>query len=94
MEELAANDTCVAPVLSIPEVVENEHWRARGVFMQAEHPEDGRFDQVSPILAGGHRDHPVHSVRVDDATDTRALLAEAGLSEGEVDKLLEEGAVE
>jgi len=93
-DELAANDTCVAPVLSIPEVVQNDHWRARGVFMQAEHPQEGRFDQVSPILAGGHRDHPVHPVRVDDSTDTRVLLGEAGLSEDEIGKLLEEGAVE
>lgn len=93
-EELAANDTCVAPVLSIPEVVRNEHWRARGVFMEAEHPEEGRFEQVSPILAGGVRDHPVHTVRVDDETDTERLLAEAGMSQDAIAKLFEEGAVE
>jgi alpha-methylacyl-CoA racemase len=93
-EALAGNDTCVAPVLTIPEVVRNEHWRARGVFMQAEHPEDGVFDQVAPILAGGVRAHPKHTVRVGDETDTRALLAEAGLGGDEISKLLEEGAVE
>jgi alpha-methylacyl-CoA racemase len=93
-EALAGNDTCVAPVLTIPEVVQNEHWRARGVFMQAEHPEDGVFDQVAPILAGGVRAHAKHMVRPGDETDTRRLLAEAGLGEDEISKLLAEGAVE
>ena len=93
-EALSANDTCVAPVLSIPEVVENEHWRARGVFMQAEHEEHGTFDQVSPVLAGGVREQPKHAVRTGDDTDSRKLLAEAGLGEDEISKLLEEGAVE
>jgi alpha-methylacyl-CoA racemase len=93
-EALAGNDTCVAPVLTIPEVVQNEHWRARGVFMQAEHPEDGVFDQVAPVLAGGVRAHAKHMVRPGDETDTRRLLAEAGLGEDEISKLLAEGAVE
>ena len=93
-EALAGHDTCVAPVLSIPEVVENEHWRARGVFMQAEHPEEGVFDQVAPVLAGGVRSHPRHTVRVGDDTDTRALLSEAGLGEREIAQLFDEGAVE
>jgi alpha-methylacyl-CoA racemase len=33
--ELAPNDTCVAPVLTIPEVVREPHWRERGLFMEA-----------------------------------------------------------
>ncbi|HKK51381.1 MAG TPA: CaiB/BaiF CoA-transferase family protein, partial [Myxococcota bacterium] len=39
--ELAPNDTCVAPVLTIPEVVQDPHWRARDVFMEAELAERG-----------------------------------------------------
>jgi len=93
-EALAPNDTCVAPVLSIPEVVENEHWRARSVFMQAEHEERGVFDQVSPVLAGGIRAHPLHRVREGEGTDAQQLLTEAGLSPGEISKLLEEGSIE
>jgi alpha-methylacyl-CoA racemase len=93
-EELADADTCVAPVLSIPEVVEHPHWRARGVFMQAEHEERGVFDQVSPVLAGGVRAHPLHHVRTGDGTDTERLLVDAGLSADAVAKLFEQGAVE
>ncbi len=93
-QELAANDTCVAPVLSIPEVVAHPHWRERGVFMQAEHEEHGVFDQVSPVLAGGVRQQPMHHVRTGNDTDSESLLAEAGLSASEISKLLEDGAVE
>ena len=92
--ELADADTCVAPVLSIPVVVEHPHWRARGVFMQAEHEERGVFDQVSPVLAGGVRAHPLHQVRAGDETDTERLLVDAGLSADAVAKLFEQGAVE
>ena len=59
--ELAPNDTCVAPVLTIPEVVAEPHWRARGLFMQAEHEKRGVFEQLSPVLAGAVREHPQHT---------------------------------
>ncbi len=92
--ELAPNDTCVAPVLTIPEVVGEPHWRERGVFMQAEHEERGVFDQVSPVLAGGIRDQPRHRVRPPDETDSERLLAEAGLDSQRIAKLMSEGVVE
>ncbi|MFO0687800.1 MAG: CaiB/BaiF CoA-transferase family protein [Myxococcota bacterium] len=92
--ELAANDTCVAPVLTIPEVVQEPHWRARGLFMEAEHEKRGVFEQLSPVLAGAVRAHPKHTVRTGDDTDSEALLALAGLSREAIAKLLAEGAVE
>lgn len=92
--ELAAHDTCVAPVLTIPEVVREPHWRARGVFMEAEHAERGIFEQVSPILAGGHRDHLRHHVRTDDGTDSERLLTRSGFSLTEISQLIEAGSVE
>lgn len=92
--ELAPNDTCVAPVLTIPELVEEPHWRARGVFMEAVHPERGVFEQVAPILAGGLRDQPRHEVRPAEETASRALLTQAGLDAAEIDELFAEGAVE
>ena len=92
--ELAPNDTCVAPVLTIPEVVEDPHWRARGVFMEADCEGRGVFEQVSPILAGGVRAHARHRVRAGSETDSVDLLALAGYSEAEVETLMGEGAVE
>ena len=92
--ELAPNDTCVAPVLTIPEVTAEPHWRARGLFMQAEHEKRGVFEQLSPVLAGAVRSHPKHTVRAGDDTDSEALLGLAGLRSDEIARLLSEGAVE
>jgi alpha-methylacyl-CoA racemase len=94
VDNLASNDTCVAPVLTIPEVTEDAHWRAREVFSEAEHPERGVFEQVSPILAGGIRAHPRHQVRTGDDTDSARLLEQSGFSRAEISKLIEDGAVE
>jgi alpha-methylacyl-CoA racemase len=49
--ELAAKDTCVAPVLSIAEVATDRHHLARGSFAIVRR--DGAdFRQVGPVLAG------------------------------------------
>jgi len=92
--ELAPNDTCVAPVLTIPEVVEDAHWRARDLFMEAEFPERGVFEQVAPVLAGGIRKQPRHAVQPPDQTNTEDLLAEVGFGADEVAKLQSEGVIE
>lgn len=52
VRELAPADTCVAPVLSIPEVVREPHFKARGAIREAVHPQHGRFRQLGPVLAG------------------------------------------
>ena len=93
-EALAANDTCVAPVLTIPEVTRTPHWRERGVFMEAEHAERGVFEQVAPVLAGGVRGQARHAVRDANETDSRSILDEAGFSADEIEKLMAEGAIE
>jgi alpha-methylacyl-CoA racemase len=50
--ELAPADTCVAPVLSVPEVVSDEHFAARHAFVWATDAEHGDFRQVGWVLAG------------------------------------------
>jgi alpha-methylacyl-CoA racemase len=94
VRELAPNDTCVAPVHTIPELVEEPHWRRRGVFMQAEHPEHGRFDQLAPVLAGGVRKQPLHRVRPADETDSDEVFGGLGFAADEIEKLRADGAVE
>jgi len=93
-DELAPNDTCVAPVLSIPEVTKQPHLRARGTFMQARHPEEGAFEQTAPLLAGGLRAQPETVVRPPFETDTERVLAEAGLDPARIASLMQSGAVE
>jgi alpha-methylacyl-CoA racemase len=52
--ELGPADTCVAPVLSVPELVEDEQYAARNAFVEASHPERRSFRQVGYVLAGTH----------------------------------------
>jgi len=92
--ELAPNNACVAPVLTIPELTEYEHLRARGVFMQAEHPESGPFRQVGPILAGGVRRQPTHRVADPEVTETRAILEKRGIAPDRMEELLTSGVIE
>jgi alpha-methylacyl-CoA racemase len=50
--ELAPADTCVAPVLSVPEVVADEQFHARNAFVWTTDDEHGDFRQVGWVLAG------------------------------------------
>jgi alpha-methylacyl-CoA racemase len=91
--ELAPADTCVSPVNSIREVVADPQYAARGAFVEAEHPEHGRFRQVGPVLAGGDRSGAPYAVREPDVSDADELLAAAGLDASERKALLAEGVV-
>ena len=91
---LCGNDTCVAPVLSIVEVTANAHLRSRHAFMQAQHPERGRFEQLGPVLAGGERRQPLHEVAAPGWTDSESVLAAAGFSATEIAGLRAGGIIE
>jgi alpha-methylacyl-CoA racemase len=92
--ELAPADTCVAPVQSIEELVHDPQFLARRAFVEAKHESRGGFRQVGPVLAGGDREQPPHTVREDEASDTEALLLRAGLSASQIEALRSEGVVE
>jgi alpha-methylacyl-CoA racemase len=91
--ELGPADTCVAPVLSVPEVVDDPHFEARHAFARARHAERGTFRQVGAVLAGTTRVTDDYQVRHPLVTDADELLAGAGLTDGERLALLEQGAV-
>lgn len=91
---LAPSDTCVAPVYTLPELVDDPHFVSRDVFMDALHPREGRFRQIGPVLAGSDRGQGVHRVRPQDETDTDALLAGVGMRNREIDELRDQGVVE
>jgi alpha-methylacyl-CoA racemase len=93
-ELLAAENTCVAPVLSVAEVVEDKHLQVRNSFMQANHPEDGAFAQLGPVLAGCDRNQHVHQVAAAGVTDTDRILGVAGFSDGEIAQLKSSGSIE
>ena len=91
---LAGADTCVAPVLSVPEVCADPHLRARGDFVTAVHPERGEFEQLAPTLAGCERTPPLHAVRPAAHIDTDDILRAAALSVDEIATLRAEGCIE
>jgi alpha-methylacyl-CoA racemase len=91
--ELAPKDTCVAPVLSIAEVAEDPHLRARSAFVQASHPDHGVFEQVGPVIAGSASVEEPYSLPGADASDAENLLQAAGVSQEEIEALVAAGVV-
>jgi alpha-methylacyl-CoA racemase len=92
--ELASANTCVSPVYSIPELVQDPHFLARKVFLEAKHAEHGSFRQLGPVMAGGEREQPTHQVPPGSHTDTDALLQAVGMSKRDVEALRSAGVVE
>jgi alpha-methylacyl-CoA racemase len=95
---LAGEDTCVTPVLSVEELVDDEQFAARGAIVDAvTAPSDGaeptRFRQVGPVLAG----MPPAACPVvagdPTRTDTDRLLQDAGLTPGHISELRDKGVV-
>ena len=91
--DLGPNNTCVAPVSSIEEVVADEQFRARKVFVEAKHDERGRFELLGPVLAGGIREKKMHRVRDAAVTDSIDLLRDAGIPAEEIEKMRSSGIV-
>jgi crotonobetainyl-CoA:carnitine CoA-transferase CaiB-like acyl-CoA transferase len=83
----------VAPVQSIAEVVRDPQFQARGAFGEALHPERGRIRQLAPALAGMPRPAEPPRLPQPGATETDALLADAGYAPSEIERLRASGAV-
>ena len=93
VELLAPADTCMAPVLSVPEVVDDPQFAARGAFVDADHPALGRFRQVGPVLAGMAPPKRPYVLRDADVTDVEELLAAAGVDDQAREELVAAGVV-
>ena len=91
--QLSPADTCVAPVLSVPEVVADEQFVARGDYVHARHAEHGDFRQVGPVFAGMEPASTPYEARDATVTDTDALLTDAGFSADELTKLHDAGVI-
>lgn len=90
---LSPRDTCVSPALSVPEVVDDSHFTARGIIGEVDHPVHGSFRQLMPTLAGTVRPSGVQRLPDPQHTDTDRLLADAGFSTHESAQLREMGVV-
>ena len=91
--QLSPADTCVAPVLTVPEIVADEQFLARDDFSDARDARAGDFRQVGPVFAGMTRSSEPYESRDMTVTDTDELLRAAGLADDELAKLRESGAI-
>ena len=91
--ELGPANTCVSAVATVPELVHDEHYRARQVIVTAERPGHESFEQSGFVLAGMDRDQAAPIVRDPGATDTDAILASAGYDAAAIEAMRAEGAV-
>jgi alpha-methylacyl-CoA racemase len=90
---LSPADTCVAPVLTVAEIALDEQFRARDDFADAHDARAGDFQQVGPVFAGMARPTEPYEARDMTVSDTDALLRAAGLTDDELAKLHETGAI-
>jgi crotonobetainyl-CoA:carnitine CoA-transferase CaiB-like acyl-CoA transferase len=80
-------------VLTVPEIVADEQFRARDDYSHAHDATAGDFEQVGPVFAGMMRPAEPYEARDMTVTDTDALLRAAGLPDDELVKLHETGVI-
>jgi len=91
--QLSGADTCVAPVLAVSEVADDPGFAVRGAVVEVRHPERGTFRQLAPLLAGMVRPPGPIDLPDPDATDTDALLGDAGVDDATVGSWRSQGAI-
>jgi alpha-methylacyl-CoA racemase len=90
---LSPADTCVAPVLTIPEMVDDEQFVARCDYVAAHDAAAGDFRQVGPVFAGMERPTAPYAAKDLTVTDTDALLRAAGMDDGALRELHDAGVI-
>jgi crotonobetainyl-CoA:carnitine CoA-transferase CaiB-like acyl-CoA transferase len=99
LEELARAGVPAGPVASIGEMLEHPQTRARGMVVEVEHSALGRVRSLgSPVKLSAHGgDTPVRERAGRGAPllgeHTRDVLREAGVDDGEVERLVASGVV-
>jgi len=93
VELLGPADTCVAPVNTVAEAVVDEQYVARGNVADAVHVTEGPFRQSAPIWAGTVAPDGPYEIRDGAATDTVALLGDAGYAHEDVLRMIADGVV-
>ena len=77
-----------ARIFSLPEIFENEHFRARGMLVRTEDPQIGEVTLAAPVPILSRTPAGVRHAGRPVGADTRAVLAEvAGLAKEEIDAL-------
>jgi alpha-methylacyl-CoA racemase len=90
---LGAADTCVAPVNSVAEAVNDEQYVARGLVVDAISETDGPFRQSAPVWAGTVPPDGPYEIRDGRLTDTFDLLAAAGIDNDTIERWHSDGVI-
>ena len=90
---LDAHDVPCAPVLTRPEILENEQIKANGLISQYEHPGLGQIRQPRPGARFSRSEVRREPVAPGLGEHSVALLEELGLGEPEINELIETGVV-
>ena len=79
---------------SIDDLLADPHLKDVGFFKEEDHPSEGRVrrTKLANIFSGGAREEEGHAPLM--GQQTREILAEAGYSAAEIDKLINTGAVQ
>ena len=91
--ELAAEDTCVAPVQTASEIAHDPQFVARAAVVEAKDTDGRSFCQVGAVLAGMPPVSTPVIVRDATVTDTDELLEAAGIDPVRIAGLRREGVV-
>lgn len=88
------HDIAMGPAYnSVAEVAEDPHTSQRGIFHHGSHPDAGAFTYIGqPAIVTG-QPYSVHRHAPALGEHTREVLAGAGLSEEELDRLAEQGVI-
>jgi crotonobetainyl-CoA:carnitine CoA-transferase CaiB-like acyl-CoA transferase len=81
---LMMEDTCVSPVLSLDEVMANEHHRARGAILSGADIGKGFIDQVGMIYKFSKTPGSIRRQAPETGADTADILREIGYAEGDI----------
>ena len=93
LEKLDAHDVPCAPVLSRPEILENEQIIANELIRQYEHPRLGQIRQPRPGAKFSRSEIRTEAIAPGLGEHSEQILIELGVSKSQIAELIEDGVV-